>query len=164
MWKKIKEHSNYSVSTDGMVRNDKTGRILKPALTHNGYYRVDLNGKLCRVHTLVAETYIDNPNNYNQVNHIDGNKTNNNVDNLEWCTCSQNLLHAYKNGFKSVNYENIKEPRPILQLSLDGEVIRRFERIIDVERELGYNPSGLVKVCRGKRKTAYGYKWQYADL
>lgn len=48
MWKKIKEHSNYSVSTDGMVRNDKTGRILKPALTHNGYYRVDLNGKLCR--------------------------------------------------------------------------------------------------------------------
>lgn len=164
MWKKIKNHSNYSVSDEGFVRNDKTGKILKPVPTKNGYLRVGLNGKLYRVHRLVADAYISNPDNYEQINHIDGDKTNNRVSNLEWCTCSQNIIHAYKNGLKTIDYENIKEPKPILQLSLDGKVINRFDKMIDVNKKLGYDVSNITKVCKGKRKTAYGYKWQYAIL
>jgi hypothetical protein len=162
MWKKIKQNNNYSVSDRGDVRNDKTGAILKPATVYNGYLRVCICGKMYRVHRLVADAYIDNPCNYPQVNHKDGNKKNNSVDNLEWCTASQNIKHAFATGIKQVNYDNINKPKPVHQIVADGTIIRTFDSIKEVERELGYDNSNIAKACKGKQKTAYGYTWQYA--
>ena len=87
----------YAVTSCGKVWSYITKKFLKPELLENGYHRVCLvNGgerHRFRVHTLVARTYLDNPNNYTEVNHLDGNKTNNCVNNLEWCSHSANMLH-----------------------------------------------------------------------
>lgn len=86
------------------LKNEETGNILKQDLLKSGYYSVrvivkDRNDKRhIIIHKAVAYTFIDNPNGYNVVNHIDGNKTNNHVENLEWCTYEHNLRHSYDTG------------------------------------------------------------------
>ena len=102
MERKIKNWEIYTIDEFGKVKNTKTNRYLKGALNSKGYLRVELhnNKKLKKffVHRLVAEYFIDNPFNKEQVNHIDGNKLNNCVDNLEWVTNQENRNHAVKNG------------------------------------------------------------------
>ena len=94
-----KDFPAYSVSTSGAVTNTKTGRTLRPELTQNGYYRVTLccdgGKKRFLLHRLVAILYIENAENKPCVNHIDGDKANNSVSNLEWCTFSENERHSY---------------------------------------------------------------------
>ena len=98
--------SNYIIHRDGRVWSKKTNKFLKPAINHQGYYQLLLDGKCKRVNRLVAQTYIPNPENKPEVNHKDGNKLNNVVSNLEWCTSSENSKHSVENG---------------LQVSLKGE-------------------------------------------
>lgn len=110
-FKKIKGFERYSVSTWGRVYDNKRGRFLVPEVHDKGYLRVDLrdkNGKRIhmKVHRLVAKAFIENPNNYPQVNHIDGNKENNSITNLEWVTDEQNKekqrqLHRFKKVIKT---------------------------------------------------------------
>lgn len=95
----------YDVSENGIVVNTKTNKVLKPYVSKRGYYRVKLytvehSAKMFQVHRLVAQAFIPNPNNLPEVNHIDGNKLNNCVDNLEWCTAKDNTKHAYENGLR----------------------------------------------------------------
>lgn len=85
--------TSYSVSTDGIVTNTKTGKVLKQA-THSGYKNVGILGKTQRVHRLVAQAFLSNPENKPWINHIDGCRSNNNLVNLEWCTPRENWLHA----------------------------------------------------------------------
>lgn len=105
MWKRFNKY--LEVSNTGLVRS--RGKIIKGEITSNGYNRihVSINGKTCKyfVHRMVAFTFLPNPNNYPVVNHIDGDKTNNNIDNLEWCTHSQNSKHAYKAGLRRADCE-----------------------------------------------------------
>lgn len=164
MWRPIDGHPNYAVSENGDVKNKKTGRILKPVLTKNGYLRVTLDGKLIRVHRIVALAFLGNENNYPQINHKDGNKQNNNVENLEWCTASENIRHAHLTGLKKINYAGIKQPRKINQFTLDGRMIATYDSLMDIQRKYGYDNSSITKVCKGKQLTAYGYKWRYAIL
>lgn len=95
----------YTISDKGIVTNTRTGRILKQDLSAHGYPRVTLSqdGIIKRyfVHRLVASHYIPNPNNLPMVNHIDGCKVNNSVDNLEWVTCKENTIHAFKTGLRA---------------------------------------------------------------
>lgn len=104
IWKPILELDTYYISNLGRVKNNKTGRILKQHPDKDGYYRVVLwNGKkrLNRIlHRLLAQHFICNPKNKPQVNHIDGNKQNNNISNLEWATLSENRRHAFKTGLQ----------------------------------------------------------------
>lgn len=121
IWKNINGYEGfYCVSNMGRVksvkrlirRNDGTiqktrSHILRLHQTGNGYYQVQLSknnkSKYLLVHRLVAEAFLSNPENKKQVNHKDGNKKNNNVDNLEWMTCSENALHAFSNNLRKVN-------------------------------------------------------------
>lgn len=106
-----KDYSEWlEVSNLGRIRNPKTGTIRKQNLLHTGYYFVSFsmgsreNKKTIRVHKAIAEVFIPNPENKPFINHIDGNKTNNSLDNLEWTTESENVKHAIENGlitFKS---------------------------------------------------------------
>ncbi len=99
----------YSVSNLGKVRNDKTNKILKSHINNHGYSYITLSFgnrnkvKKRYVHRLVAYVFIPNPNNKPQVNHKDGNKMNNNLENLEWCTQRENTIHAYKTGLYDIN-------------------------------------------------------------
>ena len=95
---KVLSIDDYIITKDGKVINKKKGNILKPQLNGKGYLRVSIGKQLKFVHRLVAEKYIPNPNNLPQVNHKDGNKLNNCVDNLEWVSNKDNRAHALKEG------------------------------------------------------------------
>jgi hypothetical protein len=111
IWVNVKEElynkggfgQTYSVSNLGMVKNNKTGRLLKPTITNKGYYRVNLAGKDIKLHRLVALHFVENPkpNEYDQVNHKDGDKGNNVYKNLEWANNSKNQKHAHDTGLHS---------------------------------------------------------------
>ena len=91
---------DYEITREGKVINKKWGRDVKPQPNGKGYLRVSIGGKLMFVHRLVAEKYVPNPDNKPQVNHKDGNKLNNNADNLEWVTNQENRNHAIKTGLQ----------------------------------------------------------------
>lgn len=152
MNKKIPFFENYSVSDDGIVQNNRTGKILRQQEDKNGYMRVILtkDGKQKRfgVHRLVALTYLENENNLPQINHIDGDKKNNSVNNLEWVTGQQNQQHrrkVLKSGLVKVRcvetgmiYESIKEA---------------------AEENSTYVPN-IVRACKN-RSTANSLHWEY---
>lgn len=106
IWKTISGFNDYEISSDGRVKSHKYGRpvILKPRITYDGYvwYNLCLNGRQYtkRANRLVAEAFIPNPDSKPTVNHKDGNKLNNTVDNLEWATREEQMQHAYKYGLK----------------------------------------------------------------
>ncbi len=104
-WKQI-ENSNYEVSDTGTVRNILTKQERKSDVHYKGYLRVAINKKNKSIHRLVATYFIPNPNNYPQVNHINGIKTDNNVSNLEWCTAAYNNQHAIFTGLRVISQKN----------------------------------------------------------
>ena len=165
-WKKLKENCNYEVNKNGAVRNLKTKHILKPAKIKNGYLTINLsqngNGKTYLLHRIVANNFINNPNNYREVNHIDGNKLNNNVDNLEWCDRSYNLKHAYDNNLKIKRYgENNPASKKVKQTNLETKEIIIWDSMMDIKRKLNYSTGSISDACQGKLKTAYKSKWEY---
>lgn len=163
MWKRLNPPiDGYSVNECGNVRNDKTGKVLKPILTKNGYQRVCIHQHMYRVHLLVAESFMEKPKDGMQINHKDGNKTNNHVSNLEWCTASENINHAIAAGLKKVKFDNIKKPLPCIQMDLSGNTINEFESIKEAERQTGIDNSAISKACRGIYAQTHGYKWRYA--
>ena len=93
---------DYEITRDGHVINIHTGKEVKPQINGTGYYRVAIGKKLKFVHRLVAQKYIPNPENLPQVNHKDGNRLNNCVDNLEWVSNRDNSLHALRNGWMRI--------------------------------------------------------------
>lgn len=103
-YKTIKDYPNYEVSNFGNVHNKKTGKVLKPIRNKQGYQHVGLptNGKpkFYLIHRLVASAFIPNPEHKRTVNHLDGDKTNNRAENLEWCDDGENQKHAYRTDLK----------------------------------------------------------------
>ena len=149
----------YAVTSCGKVWSYRRKKFLKHFTNSKGYLLVDLwkNGKMKHfaVHRLVAVAYIPNPDNLPQVNHKDENKTNNCLQNLEWCDCKYNNNYGTRNE-KISNSLKI----PILQYTLDGEFVKEWPSATDVGKEV----SGHISSCaKGNRKTAYGYIWVYKN-
>lgn len=154
-FKTILVNSKYEVSNLGNIRNKKTGRILKQTFLSGErnvtrYLNVTLFNpkKTYKVHRLVGEAFIKNPQNLPQINHKDENGLNNYVFNLEWCSSLYNI--TYSQG-KKVN-----------QLSLCGDLINTFESISHAARLTGSHIGHIVEVCRGRLKTHNNFKWKYA--
>lgn len=135
---------------------------MKPSLNQHGYPQVLLykNRKhhTQRVHRLIAEVFLKDYYDKPQVNHIDGNKTNNAVTNLEMVTNSENQLHAYKNKLE----KPAKQSR-VEQYDLDGNYLQTFEYVRDAGKQFGIDESSIIKCCRNKRKTAGNYMWRYVE-
>ena len=107
---------------------------------------------------------MSNPNNYPVINHINGNKLDNTVSNLEWCSQSHNINESYRLGLQKKQYgKNNFHSKVINQYDLNNNYIQTWSCFMDIERELGFNHSNLQKVCCGKYKYAYGYIWRYAN-
>ena len=161
-WKPVVEYEGlYEVSNWGRVKSLKFGkeRILKQGKYKYGYLYVVLskNGilKAFKVHRLVAEAFIDNPDNLPCVNHKDENKLNNNVDNLEWCTHEYNINYGTRTEKCSK-----KLSKTVLQFTLDGQFVKEWPSAIECERN-GYDNTSISKCCRGKLKTHKGFIWKY---
>ena len=127
--------------------------------TYIGYKCVQLhiNGKYKweKVHRLVAMAFVPNPESKPQVNHIDGNKSNNNVLNLEWCNQSYNTKHAYKNNL--IKHYKIE----INQYDLKGNYIKTWESAKEIEKKLKIKNSQICRCCKNENSTAGGYHWKY---
>ena len=175
IWKPIKDYEDcYEISNWGRVRSKDRyirvcgggerlirGQIIKPMICTNGYYEICISRnkkrKVILLHRLVAIHFIENPNNYPEVNHKDEDITNNHVDNLEWCTSKYNANYGTRN--QRCLEKIIK--KPVRQLSLDGELIEIFSAIKDAMRKTGVDESQIIRVCKGKNLTAGGFKWEY---
>ena len=173
VWKDIDGYEGlYQVSNTGKVRSlryrnrDEVRELfLKP--DNRGYLQVELhnNGKkrMFTVHKLVATHFVRGYKKGYVVNHINENKMDNRAENLEWCSLSCNLeysrnLHPERTS-KGVPRRCVKE---IIQFTLDGVVVRKWASAIDIKSTFGFNEWSIKECCKGKRKTAYGYRWQYA--
>lgn len=170
-WSVIKDiNKNYSISNNGNVVNNRNGKILKNVLDKNGYYQVTIfnankNKRTnCKIHRLVAENFIENKLNKKCVNHKDGNKKNNNINNLEWCTYGENNKHAYDNNLKTTNFSYLKnelhyKTYPILQMRNDV-VVNEFKSQKEAEEKTGIARQNISKVINGKRNMAGGFEWR----
>lgn len=178
MWKKISWNQNYSVSDDGQVRNDRTGKIRAQTLCkNNGYYIVDLykdnKRKKVPVHRLVAEAFIPNPDNKKTVDHKDGNRTNNNVSNLRWATYSEQNSRFGSSGVRSQkviadHYNEIRKKRGGGHLEW-GDIIetKEFSSITDCSKYFGTTISNISLRLEdgniGRRGKTRGWKLYYKD-
>ena len=171
-WQAVKGYEGlYEVSNQGRVkslpRNTTKGKILVAEKNHRGYYRVGLTKnnkqKHFSIHRLVAEVFIPNPQNKPQVNHIDGNKQNNSVENLEWVTHSENMKHATEMGLNPMVENNAVHSKPVEMLSLHGVCIQVFKSIADASRHTGIPQNSICQCCLNHKgyKTAGGFVWKY---
>ena len=143
MWKKLiyqgKLYDFLSISDTGELMNDKTNTIYKQTIMPTGYKAVCVSlgsrkdKKLFRIHKCVAETFLDNSKELKEINHIDGNKCNNNVSNLEWCTHSENIEHAYKNGLIDISKVSGEKCKWSKLKSKDVEFIRYKYKPFDLQ-------------------------------
>ena len=177
IWKTIDEYPDYMVSNMGNVKSFKytNEQILKNCADKDGYLSVILcneNGKKgFRVHRLVAQSFIPNPNNLPLINHKNQIVNDNRVENLEWCDVKYNNNYADRNikvgkaskkrmlgKFGKDSYKSL----PVIQYTRTGELIRKWDCISEIEREIGIKHQDISKCCKGKQKTAGGFVWKYA--
>ena len=164
----------YQCDTNGVVYG-KSGKPLRPNVNYKGYkYIVFCDGgkmKTMMVHRVIASTFIDNPNNLPIINHVDGNKLNNNVDNLEWTTLSGNMRHAVDVLGKMVGANNHHAVKVVALDKITGETMYRFDSMADAARHFA-EPNQNYRTVQTiiwralspnypNRHTAYGYVWQY---
>lgn len=148
------EYPNYQVSNLGRVR--KFNHILSGSHTPNGYRSVSIKNKKIYIHRLVAQTFIENPNNWPQVNHKNGNKQDNMVENLEWCTRRMNIQHS--NRILKHTKVSSKHGRVLCIETKDV-----FLSTKDVERKTGLCGAAIRRVLCGQTLTSAGYHWTYTD-
>lgn len=185
IWKDLQGFNKYQVSSFGRVKSKKRivknrlrdETILKPSCNKKGYLQVclidnDNNYKTRKVHRLVASAFIQNIYNLPQVNHIDGDKKNNKIDNLEWCTNLENMRHSYKIGLRDKSemskrmrklgktpHRNHK--RNIFQIDKNtGKVLKKWDYIIDASKELNIKYNTLYNACANQEELE-GYIWQF---
>lgn len=174
--------SKYSVSSFGRVKSIERiafngavnhilkGRILKPHPKNNGYLTVSLcaNGraKSYHVHRLVASAFLTNPENKPQVNHIDGNTSNNRIDNLGWVTSSENHVHSYINlnrpGANTGRFGKLNGKSKRVKMIRNGVVIKIFDAVMEAARELNVREGSIRSAIYGKSHQCKGHKWEYA--
>jgi hypothetical protein len=169
IWKDIVGYEGlYQVSNLGNIKSVNKNKILSPKHNHDGYLRIQLWRKqhviFVGIHRLVSEAFIENPDNKPFVNHINGIKNDNRLENLEWCTQRENINHAWKNGL-SKSQINGKHSKAVDQLDLNGNYIKTFASQMEVERQLGIPHTQVSAVCLNKKNynTAGGYKWRFSE-
>lgn len=163
IWCRVKGYEGlYAISSHGVVANSK-GQVKSPKIDKDGYYKVWLSKNSKKrpyfIHRLVALHFISNPEGKPVVNHVDGDKQNNDMSNLEWATRSENDLHAFKLGLRTPTCGGTS--KRIEQYDLEGNLIRTYKSLSEAARDNGYTIQNISYCINGKTKTAYGYVWKF---
>lgn len=163
IWRKIPNTINFEVSNFGKIRNTNyrnTGitKEVKQSYDKDKYKKANIKGKSVRVHRIVAQAFLKDYNEILQVNHKDGNKENNYVDNLEMATSKENSQHR-------TFILKVGKIKPVVMISKNTlEKVKEFNSIREAERIMKIDHSTISKVCRGKKKSAGGYFWEYKEV
>lgn len=164
MWKKIiidGIKTYYSVSDTGEIRNDERNKILKLS-SEQDYKTVVLHinkkSKKFRVHRLVALAFIENPENKPYVNHKDGNRSNNKIENLEWVTPQENTQHAVETGLLKPS-----RTRAVKQYDKEGNFIAEYSSIIEAAKATNSDGAKITICCQGQRLSTNGFQWRYKE-
>lgn len=153
-WKPVNGNEGYEVHWRGIVRNAATKHVLSAGLGGSGYYTVSLSNKSYTVHRLVALTYVPNTDSKEMVNHIDGNKRNNHLANLEWATRSENEKHGHRLGLKRPPVHKI----PVLQIDDNGNIVREYGSMTEAEA-YGFTSANVSRSCKkGIKHNGYYFK------
>jgi len=177
IWRKVEGYSHYHVSTLGRFRSYKWGRtkILKFDTHAHGYLRITFcdnnKPKKYPCGRLIGLAFVNNPENKPQINHEDGIKTNNDPNNLTWCTQGENNSHAYRNGlhkgtaFGKYGVDSHGITRTVDQFTMGWIFIKRFYCIADAARELNVHGRGIQAAAslNSRKKSSCGFRWKYAD-
>ena len=167
----IKGYPDYYVTDTGIVYSRKSGRFKRLAQTDDGhgYAKVSLcnntKPKVVKVHRLVAQAFIPNPENKPQINHKNGVRNDNRVENLEWCTNGENSKHSYeclnhKKIWKGLFGKDNMHSKPVLQIK-DNIIIKEFGSACEAARETNLSFGNICSCCRGERKQTGGFQWKY---
>lgn len=173
LWKPIKGYEGlYEVSTFGRVKSldyNGTGKekIMSPVKDKNGYQKIILYRKgkrgYYRIHRLVAEAWLKPVSEKNIINHKDECPRNNHYSNLEWCNIKYNNTYGTRLERLSKTKTNGKKSKIVYQYTLDGEFIKEWPSLHEIERQLGYPPANISACCKRKKhcNTSHGFKWSY---
>lgn len=156
MEKPIKDYElYYVVHSSGKIWSNITNRFIIGRTNKKGYTTISLKGKPFSLHRIVALSFIPNHENKTQVNHINGVKSDNRVENLEWCTVLENNIHAINNGLRKG-----KKSKGVIQKDKNGNEVARY---FSIKNTIGFNIKNIRLVCNNKRKLHKGFKWEYIN-
>lgn len=179
IWKDINGYESiYQVSNLGNIRclhfgnkNSNVIKNLKASFNNAGYLKIELHKdgkrKMFYVHRIVANAFIPNPNNLPQINHIDGDKTNNKISNLEWVTSKENINHAISNNLATMNHMSGRKgklhpnSKPILQYDISGIFICEWYGIAEASRNTGISESAISNCLNNHHKSSGGFIWKF---
>lgn len=175
IWKDVSNHKNIQVSNMGKIRNthyngsiEENIKEYKPNRDGKGYLfvRTIINGEKVnlKVHRLVAQAFIPNPNNLPQVNHKNGIKVDNRVENLEWCTNQENIIHAIKNNLRIKKFgKESPNHREIVQFDKQGNFIKNWDTITEAAKALNLSVTNINNNLKKRSKTAGGFIWKHKE-
>jgi hypothetical protein len=156
IWKPIVKDGIFEVSNEGQVRNTKKGHILKGSIVSGGYIQVSI-GWADSIHRLVATAFIPNPDNKPIVNHINGIKNDNRVENLEWVTYSENKIHAVETGLCKTSTRKVKK------YTLDGEFIEEYRSMLDASYYMKCSNNSIKRACLKEDGVFKGFIWRFSE-
>lgn len=158
----MKQYKNFLVDDDLNIYSSRTKKKLKPHIGSDGYMQVMMRDETQksiheRVHVIYAHLFIPNPNNYKYVNHIDSDKTNNKLSNLEWCTNSENVRHGWHSGNRT-HKNNTK-----VAVFQNGALVNTYKSIRSLAKDLSLDRHKVARILKGELENKYSYTFEYIE-